>query len=514
LQLAQDRGLLRIDDGVWHCADAKTLSTELSRGHVLHRRLEELERRSFEHLLVLAVAGTPLDARTVAGAMGRADEGVEAELGALERRGFVVRTGRRWEPAHHNIIEAVTQMASAGAMPAIHSALGRALAAFEDAEAGTLARAARHLAVGGAEVDLARVFDRWLEVTVGRRERTRLTERAEWLLGEQATPERVRRLVASVPWRRRLRASGRLWPVAAAAAAAVLLGILVPLAPRLLGNAAPSRLVLIGAPIAVVPGTSQLLPAPTVEVRGASGAVDSTAAVVVTAELAAGSGVLSGTVSLPADQGRATFDDLRLEGTRPGTFVLRFTAPGLDPVLSREFVLVNEDEGSTLRLVGGVLSGQRVSPQRRRVVVGPGELIEGDVDLVYTSRWGAASVMLGSTVTWGDTPALEMPRRVAVRVVAPDQPGSYRLIFAFFAETSVEEIMSGTNWTVGRPVWGDGNDVARWSTEQLAQADSIGRVRTKMLRGGKWAFVWVQATTIEIVVREPLTPSSRGGSVR
>jgi hypothetical protein len=56
-------------------------------------------------------------------------------------------------------------------------------------------------------------------------------------------------------------------------------------------------------------------------------------------------------------------------------------------------------------------------------------------------------------------------------------------------------------------VWGDGNDVARWSSEQLAEADSIGRVRTKMLRGGQWALVWVQATTIEIVVRGPLTPS-------
>jgi hypothetical protein len=403
-------------------------------------------------------------------------------------------------------------MASADAMPAVHSGLGRALAAMEGGDAGTLARAARHLAAGGAEVDIGRVFNRWLEISIGRRERTRLTERAESLLGDEATPQRVRQLVASVPWRQRLRASGRLWPVAAAAAA-VLLAILVPLAPRLSGNAAPARLALIGAPIAVVPGTSQLLPAPTLEVRAASGAVDSTADITVTAELAVGSGVLSGTVSLPARHGRATFDDLRLEGT--GTFALRFTAPGLDPVVSPEFWLGNEAEGSTLRLVGGELNREKVSPERRRIVVEPGGVVEGDVDLVYTSRWGAASVMLGSTGTWGDpaanvvtigpltTPAFEMPRRVAVRLVAPHQPGSYRLIFAFHAEAAVEDIMSGTNWTVGRPVWEDGNDVARWSSEQLAEADRTGRVRTKILRGGEWALTWVQATTIEIVVESP-----------
>jgi len=95
-----------------------------------------------------------------------------------------------------------------------------------------------------------------------------------------------------------------------------------------------------------------------------------------------------------------------------------------------------------------------------------------------------------------------MPRSVPVHVVAPRRPGTYRLIFVFQAETTVDYILSGTNWTVGRPVWGDGNDVARWSREQLDAADRAGQVVVRHLRpGGRWVENWFPATTVEVVVR-------------
>ena len=89
-----------------------------------------------------------------------------------------------------------------------------------------------------------------------------------------------------------------------------------------------------------------------------------------------------------------------------------------------------------------------------------------------------------------------------MHVVAPRRPGTYRLIFVFQAETTVDYILSGTNWTVGRPVWGDGNDVARWSREQLDAADRAGQVVVRRLRpGGRWVENWFPATTVEVVVR-------------
>ena len=95
-----------------------------------------------------------------------------------------------------------------------------------------------------------------------------------------------------------------------------------------------------------------------------------------------------------------------------------------------------------------------------------------------------------------------MPRSAPVHVVAPRQPGTYRLIFVFQAEPTVEHILSATNWTAGRPVWGDGNDVARWSPEQLAAADRAGQVVVRQLwPGGRRVENWFPATTIELVVR-------------
>jgi len=319
------------------------------------------------------------------------------------------------------------------------------------------------------------------------------------------------RQVAAAPLRRRSR---RPAMVAIVAGAAVVLAVLLaPLGPRLLSGAGPRELAVLTTPISNVPGTAQLLPAPVVELRG-PGVAGNSSVITVTAELARGDGELTGEVSVRVRQGRAVFDDLRLVGS--GVFALQFISSEGDTAVSPEFSLVSPSEGSTLRLAGGRLNGQSVSPDRRRVVVLPGDTLRGEVRLVYTSRWGAASVILGATPTWGDpakqalsigplaTPAAEMPRSAPVSLAVPDEPGSYRLIFVFQAETSAAHILSGTNWTVGVPVWGDGNDVAGWSPAQLDQADRTGQVWTRQLwPDGRWVENVFAATTVEVVVREP-----------
>ena len=63
----------------------------------------------------------------------------------------------------------------------------------------------------------------------------------------------------------------------------------------------------------------------------------------VTAAIASGSGTLGGDVAVPTDaSGRAVFANLHVSGT--GTHQIRFTAPDLDPVLSRELQVVSATE--------------------------------------------------------------------------------------------------------------------------------------------------------------------------
>lgn len=106
--------------------------------------------------------------------------------------------------------------------------------------------------------------------------------------------------------------------------------------------------------------------------------------------------------------------------------------------------------------------------------------------LEYSSYWGSASVILGAAALWGDrktnfldlaplfTPAEDQPRRTRIRFTAPETPGIYHIVIAFDAEGSVEDFMSGTNWRLPEPIWNDGNDIADWTPEQLAQAKAHG----------------------------------------
>jgi hypothetical protein len=172
-----------------------------------------------------------------------------------------------------------------------------------------------------------------------------------------------------------------------------------------------------------------------------------------------------------------------------------------------------------LRLVDGVVNGQPLTPRNRRVVVRPDGQIVASLRLVYSSLWPTASVILGATPTWGNrtrdfvdlaplaTPAVDQPRRASFTMKGPSRPGLYHIILAFDAEGNVEDFMSGTNWTLDRPVWNDGNDIVDWTSAQIAEANSFGRVTTTLVRSnsstGKPSIEahTVGATAIEILAR-------------
>jgi hypothetical protein len=222
-----------------------------------------------------------------------------------------------------------------------------------------------------------------------------------------------------------------------------------------------------------------------------------------------------GTFSVPSVNGRAIFNDLRVNGEGP--VQLRFRSGKLKSVVSHRFNVTGNNP--TLRLISGVVNGQRIDETHRTVTVTKGEKISGDLLLQYSSYWGSASVILGATATWGDkkknfldlaplfTPAENQPRRTHITFDAPTTDGTYHIVVAFDAEGNVEDFMSGTNWKMPEPIWNDGNDIADWSPAQLAQAnrqgwadsrfvqidDSTGKPRTDPHP--------VAATVIDVVVK-------------
>jgi hypothetical protein len=65
---------------------------------------------------------------------------------------------------------------------------------------------------------------------------------------------------------------------------------------------------------------------------------------------------------------------------------------------------------------------------------------------------------------------------VRIDYVAPNRPGRYWILFVLAAEDSGGFILSRSNWTMGTPVWGDGNDVASLPDSLIREANRNGAI--------------------------------------
>jgi DNA-binding SARP family transcriptional activator len=245
LQLAIDRGSLALGPTGWTCRDPVFLVTELQAGGALRHRFSQLGDGERYLLLLLGTAGAPLPHDQLARAAGRSAEDLDAALAALERRGFVLRSGSEWEPSHDQIAELAVEVAGPAARRGAHLVLGRVIAADASADGLHLPRAAYHLAAAGADEELRHVFGRWVRIAEGRGDLRPLPALAAELLGEHGTHERIESLRRGAPWRARLRA-GELFPVRAAAMI-VAVGAIVGVAAMHLFASVPPDAILFGA---------------------------------------------------------------------------------------------------------------------------------------------------------------------------------------------------------------------------------------------------------------------------
>lgn len=243
--------------------------------------------------------------------------------------------------------------------------------------------------------------------------------------------------------------------------------------------------------------------------------------------------VLRGDTIVDVADGYARYSELTIEqaaglrGEDPPT--LRFSgvgAVGTAAVTLRG--ITYGGRGEDLSLVRASIDG-RVVDHRAPIRLRAGDTVRLGLMLDYTTPHPTANIPLGFAVTWGPrdssvTRIAGLPRPVrdgrltsTFTIALPDQPGHHHIILALGYEESVDHIMSGTNWTLGAPIWNDGNDVQDLSEAQL---DTLGRDGTVLVpgyRGRTWAgrdetgrriandwtgaFVWGRVLHLDIVPR-------------
>ena len=244
LHLLIERGILTLAEGDWACADATRLAAELAQGGALRRRIAELSRHDGWLLVLLATAGTPLSAGSVARAADRDESAVQADLASLEVRGLVSRDDAEWQTAHDEIAARALDLATPDARRSASATLGRQLAARRH-DAAALYQAGQHLGAAGEEQELSQVLTRLVLLHRRRGEPRSAHAVAARLVGAPEDSPQVSRLVRRVPVLVRLGVVPRKSWIPAAAAA--LLGIAGVLGVTLARGSTPVPDVLLTA---------------------------------------------------------------------------------------------------------------------------------------------------------------------------------------------------------------------------------------------------------------------------
>lgn len=486
LSLAQERGDLVLREGCWTSPDWARAARESAIASPLDHRLRACADEERALLALFAVAGTPLANETLSACLPDASEA----LRGLESKGFVARDGDVWQPSHDVVLERTQALCSTDELRTARRALATALAASAHHEG--FATAVRLFVRAHDDARAAVVFER----IVARARRSGDPRHAQDLLGdtiaEVLPAARVRTLLSRVPvWQRVPSIRARVVAIAASLVAVVAIGlawsaIRVPS----LALAQTAATFYVANQFA----EGAIRPTPALIVQLGDARPDDPPTMVRVRALTNGADILAGDSAL-SDSGMASFGALRLR-VRDDAVALRFEADGyrsVDFVLPRltRAIAGGPDAGS-VRILDGRLAGQPVTRSRARIEVAPGAAIDGLVQIEYNAQWSAASVWLAVSPTWGDAarmgqdlyPAATPVRREVIDIPiaqqAPTTAGRYWILMAIAAEPSGGFILSRTNWTMGTPVWGDGNDLASLPDSVILEAQRRGMILSQV----------------------------------
>jgi DNA-binding SARP family transcriptional activator len=224
-RLLQEREWVRIAGGTWAAGDTGALAAALHAGSALRARVDALPGTARDALRLLAAAAAPVTGVLLATACDCAE--LDQSLAELEQRGLAVRVNAGWEVAHDEIATTVLEASTPEQLREAHRRLARALLREGSRGTALAMRAADHLLEAGDDAALASLFAEWL-AKLPAPQRRDPAARARELLGEQGDEARVRALVRSLPWHRRVDRRPTALVAAGLAVAALLAVVMRP----------------------------------------------------------------------------------------------------------------------------------------------------------------------------------------------------------------------------------------------------------------------------------------------
>jgi hypothetical protein len=173
---------------------------------------------------------------------------------------------------------------------------------------------------------------------------------------------------------------------------------------------------------------------------------------------------------------------------------------------------VKNDIHGFIRIQRGTGAFKDISPTNKTIVVAPGSSLSGTVALLVRNGGSPGSVapVIG-TPSWGDPRTAfwtisgwfrtgEGDLSTPVHLTAPNEPGTYYILFAMQLEMNGANVASGTSWAVHHDVWGDGNDIAQFTPTQITEAQRNGcAVDTWLFQGGPQPIA-VPSDAVEVIV--------------
>lgn len=449
------------------------------------RRLGDVSDDERRTLQLVALAGFAMDEEVLASAMGNA---VDQAVQALAARGLLTAVPGGWSCAHDMISERVLSLCPGESKRAASVALGRALAAR-----ATTARDARvaacFLTEGGDAAAVRALLLREVERSRSARRPVPAREVMSEIVGGVIDDRQMNAVLRSLPLRYRFSRRQRLASSIVVVAAAALVSAAVMQRGRV-------RLAIVQSPAGSAQAVDdrrrlELRPPLVVEQRGRDGGLHGGPGDTIDVVLWDDSLRRPDSTSLPISGGRASFDAISVHNHPRGHAVVR--RRGTSDSL-RVQVMWHDTLPTRLNLVSWSTNAGTVTPGHNTFRMPPGATIEGTVRIEYASSVVDATLVYAATPTWGDpsregltigvlsAPSPPRQRGDPLSFRAPDAPGEYFFILTAGAETEAKYLLSRTNWVVGEPVWGDGNDVAQWPREDLLRLMRGESARAKTLK--------------------------------
>jgi hypothetical protein len=172
-----------------------------------------------------------------------------------------------------------------------------------------------------------------------------------------------------------------------------------------------------------------------------------------------------------------------------------------------------------LRLVAYRTAAGDVTQERPTLRVPPRARIDGVLRVMYTTELVDETIVYAWTTTWGDAasstrtigvlsaPFTDRVREDFLQLDAPSAAGEYFVIVVAGTETDADFLLSRTNWVMGKPVWGDGNDIATLPRASLMSGLRGEEVAGTVLRRHEGAEKYLPEPMSLVVIRVVVDPA-------